>query len=256
MNPLKHSICFCVMLTIALLGFAPVSQAQTVDEIIKKYFENTGGEAKWKALKSIKVSGKIKQGAMDIPFTQIQTASGKQKMVYTFQGKELVSPSFDGKEGWTTNFMTMKAEKMEAEDSENMRREMGDFPDPFIDYAKKGYKVTLLGEETVEGAACFKIQLTRKPELVDGKEVENSDTYFFDKENYVPIVQRSVVNKGQGKGMVIETVFSDYQEVNGLMLPFSITQKANGETGGGLVFEKYEFDVAVNDADFSFPETK
>lgn len=193
---------------------------------------------------------------MDIPFSQIQTSTGKQKMAYTFQGKEIVSPSFDGKEGWSTNFMTMKAEKMEAEDSENMRREMGDFPDPFIDYAKKGYKVALLGEETVEGAVCFKIQLTRKPELVDGKEVENTDTYYFDKENYVPIVQKSVINKGEGKGTVIETVFSDYQEVNGLMFPFSITQKANGQVAAGIVMEKYELDVAVNDSEFAFPESK
>jgi hypothetical protein len=228
-------------------------QAQTADEILNKYFENIGGKDKWKAVKSIKTSGKIKQGPAEFPFVQLQGEGGKQKTSFTFQGKEMTQPAFDGTTGWSTNFMTMKAEKMEAEDSENLKREAGDFPDPFLDYAQKGYSVTLEGKEKVEGTECFKLKLTKKPTLVDGKEVENVVYYFVDTENYVPLVMKSTIKKGQAKGATSETIYSDYQEVNGLYFPFSIAQKFNGQIAVTIVVEKVEIGVPLNDKDFAFP---
>lgn len=236
--------------------FTFIAKAQTADEIINKYIENTGGKDKWKALKSVKITGKAKQQGMDFPFTAIQSAVGKQKISYTFQGKEIVQPAFDGKEAWQTNFMTMKAEKMEAEDAENMQREIGDFPDPFLDYKSKGYAVALEGKETVEGTECFKIKLTKKPMKVEGKEVENVYYYFFDTQNYVPIVTKTVVQKGPAKGATFEIVNSDYQEVDGLYFPYSIAQKVNGQVAITLSTEKIELNVALDDKAFAFPTDK
>ena len=108
----------------------------------------------------------------------LQKSPNKQKMTMTFQGKDIVQPSFDGNEGWNTNFMTMKPEKMEAEDSEIMKQDT-DFPDAFWNFKDKGYSIALEGEESVEGVACHKIKLTKKPVKVDGKEEENFSYYFF-----------------------------------------------------------------------------
>lgn len=236
--------------------FTFVAKAQTADEIINKYIENTGGKDKWTALKSIKIIGKANQQGMEFPFVSLQTSTGKQKNAFTFQGKEIVQPAFDGKEGWQTNFMTMKAEKMESEDAENMQRAAGDFPDPFLDYKAKGYSVVLEGKETVEGTECFKIKLIRKPMKVDGKEEENSSHYFFDTQNYVPIVVKTPIKKGQAKGAISETVMSDYQEVNGLYFPFSIAQKFQGQVVITLTTEKVELNAVIDDKEFTFPTDK
>lgn len=235
----------------ALFTFAV--QAQSADEIINKYIENTGGKDKWKALKSVKTTGKVKFGGQEFPLTIIQAEGGKQKVFASVQGMEFVQMAFDGTTGWSTNQMTMKAEKMEAEDSENMKRSAADFPDPFIDYAEKGYKVELEGKEKVEGTDCFKIKLTKKPEMVEGKEVESVSYYFFDAENYVPLVVKNTVKKGPAKGVMIETVLSDYQEVNGLFFPFSMTVKSNGQAGQTINIEKVELNAAIEDKVFALP---
>ena len=91
------------------------SQAQTADEIIANYFENTGGLAKWKALESVKMNAKINQGGLEIPLIITQLKDGRQMTSITFQGKEIKQGVYDGTTLWNTNFMTMKAEKSDAE---------------------------------------------------------------------------------------------------------------------------------------------
>jgi outer membrane lipoprotein-sorting protein len=233
-----------------------VSYAQTADEVIAKYLETTGGKAKWEALKSVKTTAKIKMQGMELPLTIAQKAPNKMMTVAEFQGMKFYQGCFDGTTMWGTNQMTMKAEKSEAEDSENMK-DQSELLDPFINYAARGYKVALEGKETIEGAECFKIKLTRKPIKVEGKEEENSSYYFFDTQNYVPIVVQTTVRKGPGKGMVSESVMSDYQEVNGLMFPFSMTVRAKGQPGGQtIVIEKIETNVDLADTLFVMPAEK
>jgi hypothetical protein len=41
--------------------------AQTADEIIAKYFENTGGIEAWESIEGVKMNAKVNQGGMEIP---------------------------------------------------------------------------------------------------------------------------------------------------------------------------------------------
>lgn len=242
---------------ITLLAVAALSTtslfAQTADEVIDKYFEAVGGREAMAAVKTVKMTGKIKVQGMELPITMVNTNKGQQRMSFSFQGQEIVQPAFDGNEGWQTNFMTMKAEKMEAEDNAIMKAEAGDFPDAFLDYKGKGYSIALEADETIEGVACHKIKLTKKPVTIDGKEEENFSYYFFDKENNVPIMVRSIIKKGQMKGMASESFMSDYQEVNGVMFPFTIDQKFNGQSQAAIAIEKVDVNVTIDEAIFKFP---
>jgi hypothetical protein len=55
------------VLTMAAMIFFVAANAQTADEIIAKYFENTGGLDKWKAVQGVKMTAKVNQQGMDIP---------------------------------------------------------------------------------------------------------------------------------------------------------------------------------------------
>lgn len=217
---------------------AGVAQAQTVDEILAKYFENTGGVDKWNSLNGIKMVAKVNQGGMEIPLEIVQLKDGRQMTKITFQGKVIMQGVYDGTTLWSHNFMTMKAEKSDAESTENFKKEIGEFPDAFLNYKGKGYKAELLGKETVDGTETYKIKLVKKPILVDGKETENVVFYYFDAENFVPLMTETEIKSGPAKGMVSQSKMSDYQEVSGLMMPFSMSQGVKGQPGQPLTMPR------------------
>jgi len=159
--------------------------------------------------------------------------------------------SFDGETMWTTNFMTMLPEKSDAETTENMKKNNQDFPSPFLNYKEKGYTVEYLGKETKEGTETFKLKLTQKPVMVDGKEEPTVSFYYFETENYVPIVVETTMNSGPAKGQMSTSGYSDYQEVGGLYFPFSISQG-----GQPIVMKEIVLNPEVDAALFAFPEEK
>jgi len=237
----------------ALAVMVPV-QAQTAEEIIANYFETTGGLDKLKALTGVKMTAKVNQGGMEIPLEIYQLKDGRQMTVINFQGKEMKQNVFDGETLWSNNFMTMKAEKSDAETTDNFKLNSNDFPDSFIDYKEKGYTVELLGKETIDGAETFKIKLVKEPVTIDGKQEDDISFYFFDTENFVPIAVQAEVKSGPAKGQMSEVTMSDYQEVDGLYFPFSMTQGVKGQPGSPLTIDSIELNPTVDSSAFAFPE--
>ena len=241
------------LLFISILAISNIN-AQSLDEIIDNYFENTGGKDQWEKLEGLKLSAKINQMGMEIPLDIVQLKSGKQLTEINFQGQSIKQGVFDGNVLWSTNMMTQKPEKSDQETTDNVKREMGDFPDPFLNYKDKGYVAELIGKEEIDGAECFKIKLTKKPLVIDGNEVENVSFYFFDTENFVPIVVHSEIKSGPMKGQVSEIKMSDYQEVEGLYFPFSMVQGLKGQEGQTITFDQISINPEIEDSEFDFPE--
>ncbi|MEL6916518.1 MAG: outer membrane lipoprotein-sorting protein [Bacteroidota bacterium] len=244
-------------LCIALFTMAltmPLQAQTTVDEILDAYFENIGGLEKLKSMEGMKMTAKVNQGGLEIPLEIVQMKDGRQMTLINFQGKEIKQGVFDGETLWSHNFLTMKAEKSDAEATENFKLNTNDFPDSFVDYKEKGYTAELLGKETIDGAETFKIKLIKEPVTIDGKQEEDVTFYYFDTENFVPIALQSEIKSGQGKGMTQEITMSDYQEVDGLYFPFAMTQGVKGQPGNPLTIEKIELNPTVEESAFAFPE--
>jgi len=228
--------------------------AQTVDEIISNYFENTGGVENWEKIEGIKMSAKVNQGGMEIPIEIVQLKNGKMMTTINFQGQSIKQGVFDGEVLWSTNFMTQKAEKSDEETTNMVKNEMNQFPDPFLNYKEKGFTAELMGTETVDGAETFKIKLTTTPNIIEGKEVPSISYYFFDNENFVPIQVQEEIMDGPGKGMVSEVKMSDYQEAGGIYMPYSMTEGVKDQPGQSLTIEKIEINPTIDDSEFAFPE--
>ncbi|CAM3418249.1 outer membrane lipoprotein-sorting protein [Aequorivita lipolytica] len=238
-------------LTIAFLltAIAPVS-AQTADEIINNYFENTGGKTAWENLKSVKMTATANAQGMEIPVEIFQTKDGKQLIKINFQGQEITQLAFDGEIMWSTNFMTMQPEKSDAESTANMMKQTKDFPTPFLNYKDKGFTVELMGKETKEGTDTYKIKLTQSPVMVDGVEQPNVSYHYFDTETFVPIVTESEIAQGPMKGQMNVSTMSDYQEVDGLYFPFALSM-----AGQGIQLKEVVLNPEIDVAMFTFPAT-
>ncbi len=243
---------FCIAFLVCI---TTITNAQTADEIITTYIENIGGQEAWSKINSMQVTGVGKQQGVDYPFVATFMKDGRTVIDVDLQGTSFIVEAFDGENSWSMNFQTQKAEAADSESSANYKNEAKDnIPDAFFNYKQKGYKVELLATEEWEGTECFKIKLTKKPVLVDGKEEENVDIYYFDTENYVPIAVESIVTSGAAKGATATILLSDYQEVDGLYIAFSQINKFNGQIGLEMTYKKIEFNTEIDESIFKMPK--
>ncbi|MEM7086059.1 MAG: outer membrane lipoprotein-sorting protein [Bacteroidota bacterium] len=213
-----------LFIALLVLAISPLATAQTAEEIVANYFENTGGLDQWKNIESIKYVGSVDLGGMVIGFDRYVTADGKSATIADVQGQSFYQDVFDGEVLWGTNQMTMGTEKSDAESTANYKLEADDLISPLLGYKEKGYTLELIGNETIEGTETLKVKLDMGTFMKDGVEQANVAYFYFETENYVPILEERMATSGQAKGYTLTFKYSDYQEANGLYFPFAMTQ--------------------------------
>ena len=168
-----------LLLTTLLLFFSFSINAQTADEIIENYIENTGGADNWAKVRSVKMNITVSQMGMEIPIEQY-LSSEKTYSKISIQGQEIKQGVFDGETLWSTNFMSMKAENSDQEDVQNVKDELAEFPDPFLNYRTSGLETNLwTGNPTVAllEKAAGAIRSTGKSVIDDDYDFSKRDAY-------------------------------------------------------------------------------
>ena len=246
---MKHLFIAC-----ALLLTSAFSYAQTAEEIIKKAYEASGGD-KWNNISNMKMYASVDAGGgMKLPIEVASINDGRTYTKIDLQGNALFQNVFDGKVLWSTNFMTMAPEKAEKDDTENMKRATKEFPNALFAASKLGYKAELMGEEKVDGVDCFKIKLSKKTHLVEGKEEPNIEYTYVDKETYAIIMTESEIATGEAKGKMMQTKFSDYQEVGGVYMAYSMISGVKDGMTQTITFDKIEINQTIDLNILKFPK--
>lgn len=215
--------------------------AQTADEIISKYIGFTGGAEKWKKIKTVNSKGTYNYGGVEFPFESWAKAPDLYKYTVTFKGKSF-EQAFDGKEGWRIDGFKKETKKTIVKDK--AARAMANESDvelqsPFIDYKKKEHTISLEGKDSVNGILCYKIKLVRK----NGDE----ETYFFNTENYELLKKQAIAKNTELNNSPLDIYYTDYKKVNGLVLPFKITCKADGQTVLDITVKDVKFNIPLRD---------
>lgn len=228
-----------------LLALSLHAADPTVDEILAKNTAARGGTEKLAAVKSMRLTGKLSVAGMEGPFTMVKKRPGLFKVEFTIGGMT-GTQAYDGKGGWMMMpFLGQKEPGPMTGDMLAVMKEQSDFDGPFIDYAKKGNKVELLGKADAGGSPAYKLKLTTK----DGQE----STVYLDVTTYLES-KIEAKRKMQGQDVDTETILGNYRTVEGLMLPFSVQSKMSGTPGGQtFTFEKAEINPAIDDAAFHMP---
>lgn len=234
------SLCAVAFLTVSAFG-------QTADEVLEKNLKAMGGKDKIKALQSMRLTGTMKMGQMEAPFTMTKMRPSNSRMDFTIQGMT-GTQAYDGSTGWSVMPFTgnKDPQKMTEEQVKDMRAE-ADFDGPTFDYKTKGNKVEFAGKEDVEGTPAYKLHVTTK----DGKESND----YFDAETYLLIRSEGVRNV-QGQDLDIVTTFSDYKTVEGITIAHSMESHVKGKEslgGQALNFTKIDLNPKIDKAIFAMP---
>jgi outer membrane lipoprotein-sorting protein len=234
---------------LAVVALAAPLAAQTVDEIVAKNTEARGGLAKLKAVKSVKMTGRMTVGpGMEAPVVMEMKRPDKLRLDITVQGMTL-SQAYDGKQGWQINPFGggKNAEPMSPEDLK-IAEEQADMDGPLVDWKAKGHKVEFISKEKVEGTDAYKLKVTLK----NG----NVRYMYLDADSYLDI-------KGEEKRTVrgtereTEQTIGDYKEVGGLMIPHSFESSAKGRPEKQkITIEKIEIDAPIEESRFAMPAKK
>jgi hypothetical protein len=234
-----------IMLILAAIVAAISSLfGQDLDEILAQYHE-TVGAAKVAEMQSVQAKGKILQGGMEMEFTNLQARPDKVYVEVPIQG-QVMKQAYNGEIGWIIAPWSGSLDPIEISDVQlkSMKRQ-ADMDGMLYNPEEKGYTTTLEGEEDLEGSPVYVIR------QVDGE--GDIFIHYLDAENFVLIKSKATINY-QGSTIEAETYYGNYNAVDGMIMPFSIESKVNGQTQSQIIIEEYLFDVPVNDSIFEKPE--
>jgi outer membrane lipoprotein-sorting protein len=231
----------------AAIVLAPgAAHAQTLDDIIALNLKSKGGIDKIKATTSVRMTGQIaatdpsgeqRKGTM----TMLAKRPNLMRREAVVGGQKMVN-AFDGTSLW------MSVGGMPPQEAPGPQaayaKQDAEFDSVFVDYKDKGHKIELMGKEKVGGADAYRIRVTKK-----GGPPQD---YYLDAATGLEKKISISLNQG-GAAMTIVTELSDYREVEGRMVPFSIRQLVNGTPTASTTIDKVEFNVPVDDSAFKMP---
>jgi hypothetical protein len=219
---------------------------QTAEELVNKNIQAKGGIDKIKAIKSVRMTGKLNiGGGMVAASMQENERPNLIRETFTLQGMTAVT-AYDGATGWQIQpFGGHKDPELMGEDDLKDLLLDADFDGPLVDYKEKGNTIEFLGHDVVDGDDALRLKVTLK----DGDIVY----YYLDPDTFLEI-RKEVQEFIRGSVRESVTDMGSYKPVAGVMYPHSISQgtKAN-PAAQTTTIEKIEVNVPIDKADFAVP---
>ncbi len=218
--------------------------AQSLDEVLDTHFKTVGQE-KLTTVSNYIAKGKITQMGQSMPIKLTIMRPSSMRLEVVFQGLTLIQ-ALDDSIGWGINpFMGDSEPQKMPNDQIKSLKVQADIDGAMYNYKDKGYTAELLPTEQVEGVDCFVVLLKK----VDGDEFK----IFIDKESYMILKQISKSTLG-GNVVEMEIFPSNYKEIDGIIMAYSMEVKAGGQTIYSANFDTFELNAKIDPSIFAFPK--
>jgi hypothetical protein len=227
-------------------GAKPSNNPPTVEQIISRYIQATGGEAAYR-----KLTSRVTKATFILPDMQNLTgtaeiyekAPNKSLVVLNFPGLGVSREGYDGMVGWSqepqaeVRVMTgteLASTKVDADFYKEIRL-VELFPN-----------LSFKGTEKVGSKTTYKLEGVSK----DGY----SEAMYFDVESGLLVRTDSVEESPEGK-TVLEIYYDDYREVDGIRMPFTARHRSP-ELSILFRITEVRHNVPIEDAKFDKPRAK
>jgi outer membrane lipoprotein-sorting protein len=230
--------------------WAGAAQAQTADEAVEKVLAAMGGRAALAKLTSRVATGAISVstqgvdigGTIELTYKAPNKARSLMKLdLSAVGGAELVVDSrCDGKTAFVIDSRTGERE-ITGNQLENMLN--ASFPSPFLNYKEAGAKVEVAGKEKLGEKDAIVLVYTPKTGSVS--------RLYFDPQTWQLIRSVAKVNVPEAGGDIERTTDpSDYRDVDGVKIPFTLVMNNPGQSVT-IRLLKVEHNKPLDDALFS-----
>ena len=240
------------VLILLALACAQAAAAQTAEEIIEKSIAAMGGRAAFDKIKTRSMTGTITLNtpAGDIPGT-IEVMNARPNKARTLikadlsafgAGPLVIDQRFDGQTGYVLDSLQGNRD-VTGNQLDNMRN--SGFPHAFLEYKALGFAVTLQGKEKVGAGEAYV--------LVFEPSKGSALRQYIDAQSMLPVKFSLTVNVPQvGQDVEQTTVLEDYQEVDGVKVPFKLSSSSSIQSFT-VALDKVAHNVEVDEKLFAKP---
>ena len=279
------SLAFAGSLALAADG-TPAKAQLSAAQIVDKYVAASGGLQAWRAVQSLSLAGKLGVGGnqraslnvpnanpvpdgaspvvshrrveeVQVPFLMELKRPRKLRFELQFNGQTAVQV-YDGVNGWKLKPFLNRSEVEPYTAAEMKLASMkSDLDGPLMDYAAKGNRVELAGDEKVEGRDTYKLKLTMK----NGQVLH----VWIDSQSFLETKIEGTPRRLDGVDHPVEVYFREYRAVDGLQMPFVLETKVLPVTKNAfglrdtpvpverITVEKIQVNPKIEESQFSKP---
>ena len=236
-----------LLIVLAALWLPNATVADDVDkmpaatDVLKKYADACGGVAKLKALKTVKMTGRVKAPGMEGTFTSVRQIPNMVVNKAEIPQIGSQAEGYDGKIGWENSSVTGPrivdgVELAQMADEVNLAR--------IYDPASFYKEIKLIGMEDRSGEKCYKLKLKLKN--------DRTQTEFYSVKTGL-MVGRDKTMLTQLGDMFVERNVKAYKEVAGVKLESEYEEKYPTGTLVTIIFDEMIGNVDLPAGTFDLP---
>jgi hypothetical protein len=214
-----------------------IARAQGAEELVSRNLSARGGAARLKSVPGLRIMARVLLPTAGLEFPVVITTR-RPNWFYqesTIRGQKVIA-GFDGEKGWIVNPLMggLAPQEMQGSRLEMLKRSL-DLEGPLVDYKAKGTTVEVAGHDTLEGKPVTKLKVTPKDGLVE----------FLYVDDETGLETKTIKQIKDGDGITtLETRYSNYESVDGVMVAHIVEQKAAGQV---LQFTIEHIEIAAPD---------
>jgi outer membrane lipoprotein-sorting protein len=232
---------FALVTFCALLAAPVAAQTPTVDELLAKNMQARGGQ-KLKNINTRKVTGHVSTQGVDMQMTVLAKRPSMMLQEMKMGDRRLVT-AYDGSQAWGLNPMIGDTPQVLQGIQASLLKDQAYFDGPLALAKSRNDTIEVAGKEDIEGAPAWKLSITHEGRVT---------SIYLDAQTGLERKVSTTVTEG-GQNLLIESVISDFQPTDGIMVPRKVNTVVGGQQQATVTIDSVEFDVPVDDAQFRMP---
>lgn len=209
--------------------------------IIDKYLTSIGGLEKLKQVEDLTVRMSTTVQGMSMEVTNQQVVDGKLAVDVKMNGSSMQNIVYNGEKAKVSQMGNTQV--LEGEQAAAYKAQAKIFPEMY--YAEMGAEMKVEGVETIDGADAYVVNIT----MPGGQ----SKTEYYDVDSGLK-VKEVTTQTVQGQTITQTSVFGDYQEVDGILFPFSMESSGAMPMPVNFTTEEVKVNSGIEDETFAIEE--